>query len=164
MNAFAAPRRHSGFTLIELMVVVAILAILATLAAPSFITSIANNRVSSASSEIQTMVQFARSEAIFKRSEVTLTSSGQKWSVKMGEQVLREAELPAQVTVTAGANSGSGVSFDSLGTAKLISGSEPPYALTLTANNASRLQCLAVVRSGVVRQERMAAGSTCNLS
>lgn len=46
-------RRHSGFTLIELMIVVAIVAILATIAYPSFAEQIRKSRRSEAISNMQ---------------------------------------------------------------------------------------------------------------
>ncbi len=57
-------RFTKGFTLIELMVTIAVVAILATIAFPSFQTTIRNNRVATSNNEIVAMVNLARSEAI----------------------------------------------------------------------------------------------------
>jgi type IV fimbrial biogenesis protein FimT len=57
-------RFTKGFTLIELMVTVAVVAILATIAFPSFQSTIRSNRVAAANNEIVGMVNLARSEAI----------------------------------------------------------------------------------------------------
>lgn len=57
-------RFSKGFTLIELMVTIAVVAILATIAFPSFQTTIRNNRVATTNNEIVGMVNLARSEAI----------------------------------------------------------------------------------------------------
>jgi type IV fimbrial biogenesis protein FimT len=56
--------RQSGFTLVELMVTIAIAAILLGLGVPSFRTLIENNRIAAASNDIVTALQFARSEAV----------------------------------------------------------------------------------------------------
>ncbi len=63
----------TGFTLIELMIVLAIAGILAAITYPSMTTSIANNRVRSHSQDIQGILQFARSEAISRGETVTIT-------------------------------------------------------------------------------------------
>ena len=56
-------RTQRGFTLIELMVVVAVLAIIATLAAPSFRDFILMQRLKSINAQLVTDLQYARSEA-----------------------------------------------------------------------------------------------------
>ncbi|NIJ69564.1 GspH/FimT family pseudopilin [Xanthomonas sp. 60] len=57
-------RRPAGFTLVELMVTVAVVAILAAIAFPSFQTTLRSNRVATANNEILGLVNLARSEAI----------------------------------------------------------------------------------------------------
>lgn len=53
-----------GFTLVELMVVIAIVAILAALAFPSFEGSMRSNRVATTTNEMLASISFARSEAV----------------------------------------------------------------------------------------------------
>lgn len=81
-----ATRSRAGFTLIELMVVVAIVAILSSIAAPSFKEIIASQRIKSLGSDLLTALTRTRSEAIKRNAEVTLTpvSSGSwqyGWSI-----------------------------------------------------------------------------------
>ncbi len=57
-------KRIRGFTLIELMVVLTMVAILATLAAPSFQSSIARQQLKIAASDLLVSVMQARNEAI----------------------------------------------------------------------------------------------------
>lgn len=64
--------RTKGFTLIEMMVTVAIMAIVATLAAPSFVEMIRNNRVTTAANDVLSAMQVARSEAIRQRRPITV--------------------------------------------------------------------------------------------
>jgi type IV fimbrial biogenesis protein FimT len=82
--------KSSGFTLIEVMVVVAIAAILATLAIPSFTAFINSTRQTALVSELVADLNFARNEAV-KRNARTLVcarnaagtacSNGTNWSV-----------------------------------------------------------------------------------
>lgn len=150
--------RHDGFTLIEAMVVVALVAILAALAAPSFTTLIANQRVTSSAQELQTLLQFARAEAVYQRTASTVTATGQKWEAKVGAKVLREAVLPDAVTVTPA--SANGVSFDITGTAKPAAGSAP-YLVSVSAAKASSIQCISVTGAGLVTQKRKPTSESC---
>ena len=67
------PQALRGLTLIELMIAVAIGAILVTLAAPSFQQALGKNRLSSAASELTSAMQLARAEAIRNNRRVTLS-------------------------------------------------------------------------------------------
>jgi type IV fimbrial biogenesis protein FimT len=64
------PRRHRGFTLIELMIVIALVAVIAALAAPSFGDMIKMQRLRGISSQLATDLSFARSEAVSRGSYV----------------------------------------------------------------------------------------------
>jgi type IV fimbrial biogenesis protein FimT len=59
-----------GFTLIELMVVVALVAILLAIAAPSFTSTLARKRLEGVANELATDIQYARSEAAQRNSAV----------------------------------------------------------------------------------------------
>jgi type IV fimbrial biogenesis protein FimT len=65
-----------GFTLIELMVTIAVLAIIVTIAIPSFQDIIERNRVVTQANNILSAVQLARSEAVKRGETITLTAAG----------------------------------------------------------------------------------------
>ena len=65
-------RLVAGFTAIELMVVVSIVAILAALAGPSFTPLIENWRVRESAEQLQSTLYYARSEAIKRGGQVVI--------------------------------------------------------------------------------------------
>ena len=66
---------QTGFTLVELVVVMAIAAILLTLALPSFNDSIARRRVEGASNELSADLQYAKTQALNNNGDVSLITS-----------------------------------------------------------------------------------------
>lgn len=68
-------RRQSGFSLIELMMVIAIVAILAKLAGPSFRNMMLNNRLAAATNDLLVDLAAARSESARQGKRVTLCIS-----------------------------------------------------------------------------------------
>lgn len=73
------PAQH-GFTIIELMVVVAIVAILAALAAPSFTPLIERWRVRQTAEDLASTLYYARSEAIKRGGGITITADAAGWT------------------------------------------------------------------------------------
>ena len=67
--------RSRGFTLIELMVVISIMAVLLGIGVPSFKSFIAGQRVKTAAGDFSLALVFARSEAIKRNADVTVTAA-----------------------------------------------------------------------------------------
>jgi type IV fimbrial biogenesis protein FimT len=78
-------RRSHGFTLIELMVVVTVVAVGAAIAAPSMRQEIANFGVRSAAESVVNGLNLARAEAVRRNASVTFTldSAGTGWTVSL---------------------------------------------------------------------------------
>jgi len=66
-------RNDSGFSVIELLVTIAILAILTTIAVPNFVSWIPKYRVKDAAQDLFSNVQLAKTEAIKRNQNCTVT-------------------------------------------------------------------------------------------
>lgn len=75
--------KQSGFTLVEMVIVVALLAILASFAIPSYQNMVQDSLVRNAATSIQTGIQLARGEAVKRNARVQLDLRGthSAWSV-----------------------------------------------------------------------------------
>ena len=130
-------RRHplsgmNGVSLIELMVALAVLAILISVAAPNFSTIVANNRVRTGVDGILAGLQLARTEAIRRNTNVSFTlNTDTGWTVAVVSPAATIQTRPAseggpnlQVTTL---NSQTALTFTSTGT---VSGYNPNSNLT----------------------------------
>ena len=67
--------KEKGFTLMELLVAIALIAVVISLAGPSYQTVIVGSRLSAAINELQGVVSYARSEAVKQQGTITLCST-----------------------------------------------------------------------------------------
>ncbi|PXF32516.1 hypothetical protein WH50_04095 [Pokkaliibacter plantistimulans] len=87
MRVQGSPRHSAvtGFSLIELMVTIAVLAILAMVAVPSFTSMIASANLSSRAEDLRRDLQLARSEAIRVRANVVFCRSDDQSACTTGD-------------------------------------------------------------------------------
>lgn len=64
LSYYPGMKNISGFTLVELLVTLALVAILVTVGVPSFLTTIQNNRVTTQANNFVSAINLARSEAV----------------------------------------------------------------------------------------------------
>jgi len=72
-------RRQNGFTLIELMVIIAVLGVIAAIALPSFQSTLDRRNLVAAANDIFAGLQYARSEAIKRNQEIEFQFDAAAW-------------------------------------------------------------------------------------
>lgn len=145
---------QSGFTLVELMVVVAILGILLGIGVPGMSQVLASSRVSSAASEFQLALQGARSLALTQRERYTVCpadaakcADSESWSAGWATYKGGADGVRVQQHVLSGVDVISDTddfSFNAMGYL------EPavPRTITLSANDGQAQRWLCVSASG----------------
>jgi type IV fimbrial biogenesis protein FimT len=111
-----------GFSLVELMVTVAVLSLLMVLAVPSFTEWIQNSRIRTAAESVQNGVQLARAEAVRRnaRVEFALVGTGGGWVVRFAGggatiQARSGSEGAGGVVLSTVPEDATSVAFDGLG-------------------------------------------------
>lgn len=105
-------KTYSGFTLVELMITLVVVAILLAVGIPSFQAIFMNNRLATQANELIGAVNLARSEAIKRGGQVTLRASAggfqNGWCVHLdnscnGANIIRQFPAMNQMDVVSGA-------------------------------------------------------------
>jgi len=154
-------RRNGGFSLIELVVVMAIVAALATLGMASFNTWIQNSQIRAATESMQAGVQLARAEALKRNARIrfslvtsidsncALSSSGTNWVVSTvadpsgscddASLVIRSgASQEGMKNVTFQLSAGTTLTFNGLGQLVPGTGQTPPLLINIKS---SAIEC-----------------------
>lgn len=146
--------RNKGFSLIELLVTVAVLAILVTVGIPSFTTLIAHNRADADTGEFYRALNYARLEAINRGVSVRVVpaTTGAGWNTPLNVQIGTSANpalrmfgaMSTNATMTP-SSALSYIEFNNLGAL-----ANPTAALTMAYVNGSTTRNVGVCLNGRV--------------
>jgi type IV fimbrial biogenesis protein FimT len=142
-------RRAAGFTLTELLIVVAIMGIVAAIAAPNMADMIRTQRLRTASFDIFAALNLARSEAIKRNVSVTITPLGADWAAgwvtrDSNGNVLQQQE-PYNSCSTCSLAGPANVIYASSGR---ITSAAPQFSVTASNLDSSKYRCIRVELSG----------------
>lgn len=126
-------KKNLGFTMVELMITIVIIAILATLAAPSFTAILANTRIRATAQALTDGLQLARAEAIRRNERVRLVlAANSGWSVITNAgstlQTRPAAESGNNISLTFTPNNATSVTFNALG--RVVANADASATLT----------------------------------
>ena len=183
MNTPARHRLH-GFTLVELLAVLAIAAILAGTAVPSMRSFIRSVQLTSATNELFAGLTMARSEALKRSGRVALCKSsdgfrcdltggweqgwivfhdadGDGWRDEAETVLMRTQALPADLRITGNLNVAKYVSYSRDGLTHLASGAFQAGTITLCNSSAAPTPARQIVVSsaGRPRVQKVTAAS-----
>ena len=138
----------SGFTVVELLVVMAVLAIIVTVGIPNFGPTIANSRATAAANDLLGALQLARSEAVRLNEpvEISPTTAGNwadGWTISRGGTPIRQRDALARVEIT-GPNA---MDFGSVGDARPTPVTSFTFTITAIGGGGPQ-RCLQVTASG----------------
>lgn len=149
--------KQKGFTLIELMIVIAVIGILAAIAAPSFADMIERNKLKQAAEGLKSDLEWARSESIKQSCNVSIVfTTGSNWQYVMtpctGTAKTVTSTSPT-VTLSATTFTANTVTFDSrrggaeTAGATLTTGN---YQVTVDIDNGRRVRICNPVNSSAI--------------
>lgn len=94
-------RPSRGFTAIEMMVTVAVIAVLLSVVVPSFQEQLARRKLEGAATELSTDIQFTRTQAVSDNAAATLTTATNGYTIAGSGQTRKVVTLDPALSLTA---------------------------------------------------------------
>jgi len=185
MKAFRL-RRNSGFTLIELMVTIAVAAILLVMATPSFVSYQRSSELTSAANSLVAGINAARGEAMKRgMNAMVMPATGTDWSsgwtvfvdqdrsggFNTGDTtVIQQPALPSYFSATGQGTASEApayIMFDASGYTKTKTAGFGALTMTIARNDLNgaalteQTRRVVIARSGRARACKPASDSTC---
>lgn len=141
--------RGYGFTIIEIMTTLIVLAILVTIAAPSFVDLVRDQRVKTATYDVYASLAFARSEAIKRNADIDVAPLGADWAdgwqvrVQSDGTVLKRQDPLPSMSIT-----GLGGALTYRRDGRIFGGAAPILVVKSSESNAITARCVRIDLSG----------------
>ena len=148
-------RRSAGFSLIELLMVMGVLGIISTLAVGGFQNMVRDQRVRNCSFELYASLTLARSEAIKRNADVTVSPAAggwqNGWTIAASGTPLKTQARMNGITITGGPAS---VVYNKSGRLPPAGLPPPAFQVVDTAATSAYTRCLKIELSGMPRAAR----------
>jgi len=155
-GAGISARLRAGFTLVELVVAIAVVGMLAAIAIPSFSGMIANNKAKGIATDLYFDLAKTRSEAVKRNMDVTISPVVDGWKKGWSIYPTNQSDNVLESHSVSGAN----VSVSGPGTVKYNSsgriGGSASFDIEATVGSASAKTCVTVSLSGLPNVKKSA--------
>lgn len=138
-----------GFTLIELVVTVAIVAILATLAVPTMRDTVLNQQVKTAAFDVYSSLIYARSEAIKRNASINVVQEAGGWAAGWTVRLASDnSTLRTQAALSNTSVTGPAAAITYRRDGRLANAAAPSFTLDISGNSYVMKRCVTVDLSG----------------
>ncbi len=142
--------RHSrGFSLVELIAVVAVMGILAAVAVPNFTPILESHRARNASLELFTTLMWARSEAVKRNASVTVARVdgdwNKGWDISAGGTSIGSHKAVSGVVITTDPADVASFQFTPHGR---VDSTRPKFQIDVSASPTGNVRCISIDLTG----------------
>ncbi len=163
------PRSNSGFTLFELIVTIAVVAVLAAFAIPAMREFQIRTTVTATTNELIVALNMARAEAVKRGRNVSIVAESGNWNngwsvqeADTAEILLQRAALPQNYRITAASTGGGAnttLQFNSTGALVTATGFDFNVCRPSDSPSATHSRRVIISGAGAIRSRRDTTGS-----